>query len=178
MVAVISENLRRIPLFEGFTSEEFDRLEKAAKVSTLAPGDLVLRQGERSQDLWVVLEGTCEVIFENPAAAAQEPVVLATLEAMSHFGEMSFFHDAPHSASVRAKTSVRLLRLPRAKFDELLRTHSTIAAKLSVNVVRSLAERMRRMDQWVVELKTARGQAQDVAEWAELREKLFEGWQL
>jgi CRP-like cAMP-binding protein len=178
MVAVINENLRRIPLFEGFTGDEFERLEKVAKISKFAPGDLVLRQGDRSQDLWVVLEGRCEVVFENAGAEAQEPIVLATLEAMSHFGEMSFFHDAPHSASVRAKTDVRLLRLTRSQFDDLLRAHSTVACKLAVNVVRSLAERMRRMDQWVVELKNASSRGQNVAEWAELQEKLFEGWQL
>ncbi len=62
-------------------------------------GEYVIRQGDQSRDLWIVLEGQCEVVRrlkpeENPANDG-ESLVLAALEPFQHFGEMSFFHPAP-----------------------------------------------------------------------------------
>ncbi len=47
-----------------------------------------------------------------------------------------------------------------------------------MNTVASLADRLRRMDEWVDEL-VSRGQAnQRVPEWNRLRATLFDGWKL
>ena len=74
-----------------------------------------------SQNLWILLEGTCEVFRqENGGEPGSLPLVLATLEPYAAFGEMSFFQTAPHSASVRGETRVKLLCLTKSQSDELL----------------------------------------------------------
>ena len=78
--------------------------------------------------------------------------MLATLEPYNNFGEMSFFHPAPHSASVRAQTQVKLLYIERSKYDQLLTEEPACCSKLAMNTVASLADRLRRMDEWVDEL--------------------------
>jgi CRP/FNR family transcriptional regulator, cyclic AMP receptor protein len=173
------EALKPIPLFQGFTESEFLRLQALAEQSTFRPGELVVEQDRLSQNLWILLEGTCEVFRQETGGEPSAlPLVLATLEPYAAFGEMSFFQTAPHSASVRAQTRVRLLCLTKSQFDELLERDSAVACKLAINTIHILAQRMRRMDQWVAELMQTKPASQNVREWARLHEQLFNTWQL
>ena len=171
--------IQKIPMFRGLSQAEAERLAQVVGVAEYAPSEVVIAQGQQSQRLWVLLEGKCEVWHahdgEQPGG---EPVMLATLEPYNNFGEMSFFHPAPHSATVRAKTAVKLLSIERSKYDALCNSESSAACKLALNTVASLAERLRRMDEWVDEL-VHRGQAnQRIPEWNRLRATLFDGWKL
>jgi CRP-like cAMP-binding protein len=178
-IALDLEKLKRIPLFDGLSDDEFKRLQEVAAVATFEPGEYVLEQDQHSQHLWVLLEGRCEVIkYVDQGKNGPTPTVLAVLGETSNFGEMSFFHDAPHSASVRAQTRVKLLHLTRTQYNDLVNSQSSLACKLTVNVVQILAERLRRMDQWVVELKSKAAQPQNAADLSKLREQLFDAWQL
>lgn len=175
---VSSSVFKKIPIFRDFSPGEWQRVLAIATVEDFQPGDTILRQGEQSQELWVLLEGSCEVFHHLAESNASEPTTLATLEPFSNFGEMSFFHPAPHSATVRAKTAVKLLSIERSKYDALCNQESSAACKLALNTVASLAERLRRMDEWVDEL-VHRGQAnQRIPEWNRLRATLFDGWKL
>jgi CRP/FNR family transcriptional regulator, cyclic AMP receptor protein len=169
--------IKQIPLFRTFSEEECRHLEEIAARRVFHPGETVLQQGALSQEMWVLLEGKCEVVKQVDVGQQRE-IVLATLEPYSNFGEMSFFHSAPHSASVRAQTHVELLCITRAEFDRLIACDSKVACKLAINTVHSLAERMRRMDEWVAELITKQPAEPSVPEMARLRAKLFDSWQL
>ncbi len=59
----------------------------------------MIRQGDQARDLWIVLEGQCEVVrrlnLDGEHASDGESLVLAALQPFQHFGEMSFFHPRP-----------------------------------------------------------------------------------
>ncbi len=173
-----AELSKKIPMFRGFSGGEWERLMGIAEISEIAPGELIIAQGQRSQKLFVLLEGKCEVFHYSAEGKPAEPTTLATLEPYANFGEMSFFHPAPHCASVRAKTAVKLLSIERSRYEALCNQESSAACKLAINAVASLAERLRKMDEWVDEL-VHRGQAsQRIPEWNRLRATLFDGWKL
>jgi len=180
---VTTSTMRAIELFRGFNESEYRQIAEIAATATFGPGQMVLEQGATCQTLWIVLSGKCEVTRAKPDDPAAEALVLATLEPYSHFGEMSFFHPAPHSASVRAQTDVQLLRIGRADYDDLIAEGATSAYKLAYNVVGGLAERLRRMDEWLSQLNhhepvPTAARTQPPAEWARFRDKLFNGWNL
>ena len=171
------EMLKQIALLKGLTEAECRQVAEIAAVVDFQPGEIVLHQGQRGQRLWILLEGKCEVFI--PASNGnvnRQLVVLATLEPFSNFGEMSFFDGAPHSASVRAQTPVRLWRIEREQFDVLLTKQSAAAQKLILNTVGNLAGRLRRMDEWVTDLVAKNQIDQHVPEWKKLREQLFDGF--
>ena len=185
------EAIEKIPLFEGLNEAECRQVAAIAQIKEFAPGDYVIRQGQRSQELWVLLEGKCEVVkLTSETNGNHEAVLLAVLEPQSHFGEMSFFHSAPHSASVRAQSPVKLLRIVRGDYEELIQEGCRAAYKLAYNTVGSLAERLRKMDDWVAELmaKTAaQGESAaaieptaeaQVQEWSEFRQKMLTSWNM
>jgi CRP-like cAMP-binding protein len=64
---------------------------------------------------------------------------------------MSFFHAAPHSASVRALNEVEVLQLSRVHYDELEIACPSAASKIMLNTLKVLSERLRRMDDWTAE---------------------------
>ena len=175
------QRLAEIPLFEQFKEEEIGQLAEIVEPLDFQPGEIVLHQGRCSQNLWIVLEGVCEVVTQPDSQ--DSTIVLAELKRNNHFGEMSFFHAAPHSASVRAKTALRLLRIEKSRYDTLINGNCSAAYKLAYNTVDSLADRLRRMDEWVTELLmaedsvSASGSA-DLTEWSLLRENVFGNWSL
>jgi CRP/FNR family transcriptional regulator, cyclic AMP receptor protein len=175
--SVTATELERIPLFRSFNETERRQLADIAQIKHFAPGELVIRQGKSSQNLWVVLEGRCEVV-KYPDDSPHDSLILAVLEPLSHFGEMSFFSPAPHSANVRAQSAVIALCIDRRDYDDLIRQGIWAAYKLAYNTVQSMADRLRRMDEWVAELARHNPPGDRVPEWSSFRDKLFNGWNL
>ncbi len=178
--AVPDKVFKDIPLFHNLNSTERHQLADVVQSLEFKPGDVILRQGEECRNLWILVEGQCEVVRHvRQSDAVQESIVLATLEPYNQFGEMSFFHAAPHSADVRAKTRVRLLKLARADYQDLIDEGVTAAYKLAQTAVESMAQRLRRMDEWIAELLCHQPSAENhQREWTTFREKLFGRWNL
>jgi CRP/FNR family transcriptional regulator, cyclic AMP receptor protein len=178
---VVSDKLLRdIPLFRNLNPSERRQIADVIHMQEFKPGDIVIRQGESSRNLWVVVEGRCDVVKHlDRVSFDAESVVLAVLEPFNQFGEMSFFHPAPHSADVRAQTAVKLLQIPYVDYKDMVDEQISAAYKLALNAVESLAERLRRMDDWIAELISHQpaSEAQS-SEWSVFREKLFNRWNL
>lgn len=172
---ISNDILAKIPVFRYLEPEERRQLCDASSIEQFTSGEVVIRQGKKSQNLWVLLRGECQVIRHNGDNGSDE-IVLATLSPYSTFGEMSFFHEAPHSAGVRAKGNVEILRLKRAEYDELIENGATSAYKLALSAVETLADRLRKMDEWVAALSTSNNRQQ--REWSHFRTSVFNEWNL
>ncbi len=168
-------DLTRQSLFATLTNEECERMLKLVLAVECSEGDTILQQDDTSQNLWIVVQGKFTVVRRPRPGRADGPVVLANIEAGDTFGEMSFYHPAPHSASVIAATPGRLLRLARADYDLLVEEGDRAAYKLARNTILSLADRLRRMDDWVVELLHDSEHTPDVNQ---LRDALSGDWVL
>ena len=181
-VTLSLDTLRRIPLLRNLNESEFRQIAEVIRLRDFAAGDYVIRQGDQSRDLWIVLEGECEVVRRlkpgESDSVTGDSLVLAVLQPSSHFGEMSFFHPAPHSADVRARGPLKLIQITHADYHDMIEEGMWAAFKLAYNVVQELAERLRRMDEWVAELANNPSAAANVPEWSRFRNKLFNGWTL
>lgn len=181
---VLDKLLTEIPLFRNLNPTERRQLGEITKLEPWAAGTTIVRQGEQSRCLSVVIEGKCEVVKHVEHATSDgklshEAFVLAVLGPYDQFGEMSFFYPAPHSADVRAQSAVQLLRIAHADYKDLLDEGVMAAYKLSHNVVESLAQRLRRMDDWIAELLAHQpATAEHTREWTAFREKLCNNWNL
>ena len=141
--------LERIELFENMTTDDLLSLLPACEEVLVVGGQAIYEAGREERALYVLLDGTAEVDLEPPRAGER---VVAELTPGSVFGESSFFHAAPHSATVKARTDVRLLRLNRPPFDELVTTGNTAALRLAANAAKILATRLQAADRFIVEL--------------------------
>ena len=162
------------PIFNKLSIDEHQRVLSLLKHQEYPQGETILREGRSTQILWVIVRGRCEVIKKMKDGAERQ---LAVLEQGAVFGEMSFFEPAPHSASVRALSDGEVTRLSRDDYDQLQQTDSLAAYKIAANIVKTLAERLRRMDEWAYELIEKPDVAEHREEWHEFRAKLYADWE-
>ena len=106
-------------LFAALTSEQVHALARAATRVHEPKGMVFSKEGERGDELVVLLEGTVEV--------RREGAVLATLGPGEHFGELALLDDAARrSATVVAVTPVVVAYVSRHHFDTLLDENPTM----------------------------------------------------
>jgi CRP/FNR family cyclic AMP-dependent transcriptional regulator len=163
-----SEQLASIPLFADLTLTESEELMRSFEELAFAAGDVVIRTGDFDPALYVVLIGAVDIALDIPGS---EAAFVASVEPQGVFGETSFFHPAPHSATVRCREPSRLLRLPRREFERLLAGNSLPAYRIGAKAAQILAARLQATDHWVAQLLTDE-QGAVVASWRRFRERL------
>jgi CRP-like cAMP-binding protein len=103
---------------------------------TLAPGQVLFREGEYGDSLLVISEG--EVLVEAEGPPRVEPSVLA---AGAFFGEVTLITDHPRMATVTARTMVEVLRIDRDALAFVLARHPEVVTALLRFVRDRLVER-------------------------------------
>jgi uncharacterized protein YhbP (UPF0306 family) len=88
-------------------------------------GETIVRQGGPADKFFIVIDGEAEAVRLDNG----DQRVIASLGPGSLFGEMAIMRDQPRSASVVAKTDVKLLALDRDTFRELIAQSMGITAE-------------------------------------------------
>jgi CRP/FNR family cyclic AMP-dependent transcriptional regulator len=114
-------------------------LAKAGASSiTLAPGDVVFRDGDAPDKMYVVLSGVVEIYLRD--------TVIETIPQGGTFGEMALIDGSPRSATVIAKTESQVAAIDKKIFMLLVDEMPYFA----LFVMRNMVDRLRRMnEQWL-----------------------------
>jgi serine/threonine protein phosphatase PrpC/CRP-like cAMP-binding protein len=126
--------LARMPLFRPLNDREILRLLQVTDVSVYKDGQVVIEQGDKGEELYIVLSGSVRVMRGD----AQ----LATLRPGDHFGEMALVRSQPRSATVVSDGSSELMVIRRTDFFEILRKEHQLAVKLLWQFLGVLADRL------------------------------------
>ena len=111
----LERGLGQRALCQAFPTTEAESLNvmlDAATVFNANSGQIVVREGESSRDLYVVLTGELSVVTSSNG----KPVHVARVDAGEVFGERAAVNGAPRAATVMAVTPVRLMRIPGTVF--------------------------------------------------------------
>jgi MFS family permease len=100
--------LRRVPTFQPLPLPALETVARAAVESPVAPGGVVIREGERGDRFYVVADGRFQVTIGTET--------VATVERGGSFGEIALLADTPRMASVTALTPGSLLAIDRVPF--------------------------------------------------------------
>jgi len=82
------------------------------------PGEIVFRQGDRGDRLYMVLSGEAEIIRESDAGEQ----LLAVVGPGDYFGEIALLSNRARNATVRCRSSMSVLLLPAGDFRALAQT--------------------------------------------------------
>jgi CRP/FNR family cyclic AMP-dependent transcriptional regulator len=105
---------------------------------SFAPGDVIFKEGEKADKMYVILSGELEVHLQG--------MVVDTLTQGGTFGEMALTDGSPRSATVVAKTSCELAAINEKTFVLLVDEMPYFA----LHTMRNLVDRLRRMnEQWM-----------------------------
>jgi CRP-like cAMP-binding protein len=121
----------------GLDRGEAQRLLSEATTVQAAPGDRIVRQGERGDALYVLLSGVAEVVLDE-----DPDVPVAVLGAGDPFGEIGFLTEDPRTANVVARSPCEVLVLSGSFFHRFIAKEPAVAAKVLLNLARVLAGRL------------------------------------
>lgn len=164
------EDLADLPIFRGLDEQQCGELLSIATKVEFGPGEKIITQGKNVPNLWFILAGKC-IVNRRTEDGCQ--LKLAELGPHTQFGEMSFFHPAPHSADVVAESQMQLLQISREDYDRLLKAKNPIAYQLAFNCLEILAVRLRLTDEWITDLVCKDNHTPTPSEWTSFRELLF-----
>lgn len=108
-------------------------------------GEVVVRQGDVGDCLYVVQEGRVEVVAEHGG----RETVLRELGEGEMLGEMAIFDRIVRSATVRAKGRARLLTVDKKNFLRRVNEDPSIAFR----IVETMSRRIRDLSREIVELR-------------------------
>ncbi len=138
--AVTADEVAGFAPFRDWT--DGDRADFAAQLVRVdvPAGTRVVEQEARATGLYLVLEGEVSIEIAEPGLA---PWKAADLSAGAVLGEVGLLDGSPSSASVIAKTAVRMLHLPYARFRELRQRGDVLGIRTTLSLGALVAERLR-----------------------------------
>jgi len=128
------EILARMPLFRALNDREILRLLQVVEVHPYKDGDVVIREGDRGEELFIVLTGSVKVMRGETELARFKPG--------DHFGEMALIRNQPRSATVLSDLDSELMVIRRTDFFDILRNEHQLAVKMLWQFLTVLADRL------------------------------------
>lgn len=131
-----AEILRGLPYFSDLPEELLQSVCSQSEQIALQPGDVIIEEGQGSEEMYVVAEGELIVTKQS----GDKAVDLARLGPGHVVGEIALLDKAPRTATVTAELESLVVRVPEAAFEQLLgdprvvrRMFRTVTSRLREN---------------------------------------------
>ena len=118
--------LRRDSPFADLPSEAIADIAARLAAVTFASGDLILRQGERGDDAFLLRAGDVEIVHEQDGIER----VVGHGAAGAFLGEVSVLTGAPRSGSARALSVVKAFRIDGADVRAIVKKYRKVVSRL------------------------------------------------
>ncbi len=140
---ITKEFLRSIDLFAGIAEADVVALAGLGRVETFSKGQVVFREREAGDRLYVVISGVVEV--SKAGAREGRPHRLALLERGEVLGEIAAFDQGPRSATAQAAVvpETRLASWDVAAFRGFLAVRPAASAAVHAALLRKMGARLR-----------------------------------
>ena len=144
--------LRQIDLFAECNAQELAAIAQKTVEKGYSKGDIIFRQGDPGDALYLVLGGNVRVIRED----GKKRETVAILEELSCFGEMAILGDNVRTATIEATDPLTVLKINSDDFKEMIITKPDMAFPIFKILVKRLKKstdmymasvRVRRMEE-------------------------------
>lgn len=143
------KSLQQYSLFGGMLPAQIERIRPLMLQLFFSPGDSVVREGERNDRIYFILDGRVEV--------TKGDCVLSELGEGDAFGEMELLDVLPSAATVRALTPLSVAAISNRAFHQIYCMDAQAFALMIMNLARDLSRRLRRMDEMAADMAKPRG---------------------
>ncbi|WP_022654781.1 cyclic nucleotide-binding domain-containing protein [Aquaspirillum serpens] len=111
-------SLKQISLFSILDDQQLlIEIDSHITTTNFMAGEVIIRQGEDGDCLYMIQQGRVEVILEHPSTGTQR---LAELTQGDYFGEIALLKVVKRTATVRALTDCHVLMLQRQHLQTVL----------------------------------------------------------
>jgi len=131
--------LRRVKILGALSDAQLERFAKAMEMQRVTQWSQVVKQGERGDAMYFILEGELRVRIMQ----AGKETILSTLGPGDFFGDISLFDHGPRSADVVANSESTVLKMSAAGFEKLAKDAPEVATPFLLATIRTLSARIR-----------------------------------
>jgi CRP-like cAMP-binding protein len=133
----LKEAITRVSLFDGLDERGMEELLKKGKLRIYEAGSIIVRQGDRADSLFVILDGKVRLITHGEGGKL---INLAYLKENEIFGEISYFTRSPRNFTAQAVEECLLWELGHDVLDALIQRSLSIEARLKAHYEGRLAD--------------------------------------
>jgi CRP/FNR family transcriptional regulator, cyclic AMP receptor protein len=127
----VIQHFQAVPLFSSVSREGLRALIRAATEVDVRAGRVLVNEGEWGREMYVILRGTAEVTKGGRK--------LRELVPGDFFGEMAFLSPAPRTATVTARSDMRVMVLDSRAMGAVVEKEPAVARRL----LQAMADRIR-----------------------------------
>lgn len=120
-------------------------IEKGALGKVYQDGEIITRQGDVGQVMYVIQHGKVEVLMEKDG----HETLLRVAEEGEFLGEMAIFDRVVRSATLRARGEVKVLTIDKKNFLKRINVDPSLAFR----IVQTMSQRVRELGNEVARLK-------------------------
>jgi CRP-like cAMP-binding protein len=140
--------LQALPAFQGFGRDDIDAFLTRVRCIRLARGELLFAQGEAGTAAYIVVRGALEIAH----TIGERSQRIGILGPGRLCGILAMIEGGVRSMSARAREQCTLLRIPRAKFENLLRGIDPVSTKFQDAINRELLQSLARTNNTLTRL--------------------------
>lgn len=137
--------LARVPVFAQLRQTEVELLHSVMRTSQFHKGEIIFREGDRSDSLFVVNRG---IIKLTKLEDNGKEHLIRLLFPGDFFGQFSLLQEKPHYASAIAADTTGICRIHRSDFLDILRRDPDTAARFMT----ALSTQLEEADAWAAVL--------------------------
>ena len=174
--AEVVELLGRVPVFSALEEADLRRIAQLAVPRSFDAGQVVFREGDRSDTCYVVHVGRARAVHDHGDGRT---ITLATFGSGDIFGELALFEDERRSATVEALEPTGVLAVLGPDMRRLMAEHPQIAMRLLIALARRLREsneRLARRSFQTVQSRVASALSELVAQAQEAQPRPLPAW--
>jgi len=134
----VADLLRRVPFFRGLERVDLARLLGACEEVSARPGEVIAHEGTEADALYLLERGRVAITVASPDGEMS----LREVSGPAHFGELGLLL-ARRTATSRAVTDVVAWRLPRPRFEALVKDRPQIALAVAAALADAVDRRSR-----------------------------------
>lgn len=98
---IYEQFLAEVEVLHSLDQYERSKLCDCLKIQIFEPGQRVIRESERGDTFYIIIEGKAQALKINPATGKEEPVW--DYKEKMYFGELALLRDEPRAASIVAQ---------------------------------------------------------------------------
>lgn len=138
----VARTLSLATFFERLLDVHIDMVASICEPATYQEGDILIRENETSDDVYVIGSGAVEILMGS--LDGTEPSVVAKLGSGQAFGEMALVDRGSRSATARVcENETYVLRISRERLLSLCDSYPVLGYQVMRNLAADLALKIR-----------------------------------
>jgi len=139
-MSYLANLVKGCPLFHEIYDEEVEQIIETCDVATFKKGEAIIKQGEESSDIAIILSGSASVVIKDKY---NKEKVVSQINSGELFGELVLINETRRTADIVAKEDTNILIISYNDFYSFFNDNPKVFALMVLNVTRMVTTRLK-----------------------------------